>query len=79
MKEDELRTPIRESDLNPIRVCMDDGRTFTINHPDFGMVADDAVIIGSGPGNELRDASFVIRYFDHIAREEELKKRVKAA
>jgi hypothetical protein len=58
---------------------MDDGNAYTITHPDFGMVADDALIIGNGPGHELGGASFVVCYFDHISRIELLKKRAKAA
>jgi hypothetical protein len=33
---------------------MDDGRAYTVNHPDFAMVADGAVILGSGPGHAGR-------------------------
>lgn len=79
MKDTELRELVRASDSRPFRVCMDDGRTYTIAHPDFGMVASDALIIGSGPGHELGGASFVICYFDHISRVELLKKRAKAS
>lgn len=79
MKESKLRTLIRESDSKPVRICMDDGRTFTVSHPDFGMVADGALVIGSGPGHELSGTSFVICYLDHISRVELLKKRAKAA
>jgi hypothetical protein len=79
MKAAELRALIRESAAKPIRVCMDDGRQFTISHPDFGMVADGALIVGSGPGHELGETSFAVCWFDHITRVEVLKKRAKAA
>lgn len=79
MKEAELKALIRESSFKPVRICMDDGRGFTISHPDFGMVADGALIIGSGPGHDLGGPSFVICYFEHIARVEVLRKKAKAA
>jgi hypothetical protein len=79
MKQDELRLLVRESDTKPFRLCMDDGRTYTVNHPDFAMVADGALILGSGPGHELRGPSFVICYFEHISRVELLKPRSRKA
>ncbi|MGA2030329.1 MAG: hypothetical protein ABSG87_09690 [Verrucomicrobiota bacterium] len=79
MKAAELRALIHDSNFRPVRVCMDDGKAYTISHPDFGMVADGALIIGSGPGHELNGASFVICYFEHIARVEQLKGKSKAA
>ncbi len=78
-KKHELRALIRDSSHKPVRICMDDGRSYTISHPDFGMVADDAVVIGSGPGHNLGGLSFVICYFDHISRVELLKGKTKAA
>ena len=77
MKEAELRALIREASLKPVRVCMDDGKSYKISHPDFGMVADGALILGSGPGHDLGGASFVVCYFEHISRIEQLKKRTK--
>lgn len=79
MKQDELRRMVRESDAKPFRICMDDRRTYTVNHPDFAMVADGAVILGSGPGHELGGATFVICYFEHISRIELLKTRNRKA
>jgi hypothetical protein len=73
MKEKELRTLIRESNFKPVRLCMDDGKKYTISHPDFGFVADGAVIISNGPGHEIDGAGFVICYFEHISRVEQLK------
>ena len=77
MKEAKLRALIRGSDRKPVRVCMDDGKTYTIAHPDFGMVAEGALIIGSGSGHDLDGASFVICYFEHISRIEGLKAKLK--
>ncbi len=78
MKEAELRSLIGESNLKPIRICMDDGRTYTISHPDFGLVGEGALVLGSGPGHNLDGASFVVCYFEHIARVELPKKKAKA-
>jgi hypothetical protein len=79
MKSEELRAMVRESDRKPFRVCMDDGRHYTVSHPDFAMVADGALLLASGPGHELTGASFVICYFDHVSRVEMLKPRTKKA
>ena len=79
MKEPELKALIRESGFKPVRICMDDGRSYTISHPDFGMVAEGSLVIGSGPGYHLGGPSFVICYFEHIARIEVLRKKAKAA
>jgi hypothetical protein len=74
MKADELRTLIRDSDRRPIRICMDDGRSYSVSHPDFAFVTDGALILGSGPGHNLGGVGFVICYFEHISRIEQLKK-----
>lgn len=79
MKEAELRALVREADLKPLRICMDDGKPYVVSHPDFAMVADGALILGSGPQHDWGGASFVVCYFDHISRVEQLKKRAKAA
>ncbi len=79
MKQEDLRSMIRESDTKPFRICMDDGRSYTVTHPDFAMVADGAIILGSGPGHELPGASFVICYLEHVSRVELLKPRGRKA
>ena len=79
MKTEELRALVRESDTKPFRVCMDDGRTCTVTHPDFATVADGAIVLGGGPGHELGGASFVICYFEHVSRVELLKPRNRKA
>jgi len=78
-KASELRALIRESDLQPIRIHLDNGRAYTISHPDFALVADGALVLASGPGHELGDARLVICYFEHIMLVQILKKRSKAA
>lgn len=79
MKQEEWRALVRESDRKPFRICMDVGRAYTVTHPDFAMVADGAVIIGSGPGRELGGAAFVICYFEHVSRVELMRPRTKKA
>jgi hypothetical protein len=43
------------------------------------MVANGAIILGSGPRHDLGESNFVICYFDHIARVELLKSKSRAA
>lgn len=71
----QLRRLIREADLRPVRVSLDDGRSFTLVHPDYGLVTEDGLIIANGPGMDLKGSSFVICYFDHITSVEVVKKR----
>ena len=79
LKENELRSLIRESHLQPIRIHLDDGKNYTISHPDFAMVADGALLLVAGPGIDLGDARFTVCYFEHLVRIEALKKKSKAA
>jgi hypothetical protein len=76
-KRDELRELIRQSHVQPLRVVMDDGKSYTIRHPDFALVSDVALLLVSGPGTDLDDAHFAICYFDHITRVETPKKKLK--
>lgn len=79
MQEAELRVLIRESIQRPVRLSLDDGRSYTITHPDFGMVANQAIVLGSGPGHDLGGPNFVICYFDRVTRVEVLDGKSKAA
>mgnify|MGYP003333531739 FL=1 len=79
MQETELRALIREASRRPVRLCLDDGRSYTITHPDFGMVGNQAIVLGSGPDHDLGGPSFVICYFDHISRVEVLDDRARLA
>lgn len=79
MKTEEIRLLVRQSDRKPFRVCMDDGRSYTVSHPDFAMVGADALMLASGPGHELGGLGWVICYFDHVSRVELLKPRTKKA
>ena len=58
---------------------MNDGKCYTVSHPDFAAVADDALILVSGPNHDLGNVSFVICYFDQVTRIERLKGKAKAA
>ena len=78
VKESELRTLIRDSHLLPVRIYLDDGKSYTIVHPDFAMVTDNALLLANGPGRELGDVSFVICYFAHIVRIERLREKSSA-
>ena len=79
VRETELRGLIRESHLQPIRVHLDDGKHYTIAHPDFALVADGALLLVAGSGIDLGDARFTVCYFDHIVRVEAIKKKMKTA
>jgi hypothetical protein len=79
IKQEELRTLIRQSHLQPVRIFMDDGKSYTVKHPDFAIVSDVALLLVSGPGIDLDDAHFAICYFDHITRLETPKKKSKIA
>ena len=79
MKQEELRALVRNPNQAPFRVCLSDGMNYTVSHPDFAAVAENALIVVNGPGHDLGPASFVICYFDQITRVEQLKPRAKAA
>jgi hypothetical protein len=42
-------------------------------------VADGALILANGPGHDLGGPGFIICYFEHISRIEQLKRKAKAA
>ena len=67
MSREEIRELIRNTPRKPLRLCMDDGRRYTVSHPDFALAGPDAVVLASGPGHDF-GASYVICYFEHIAR-----------
>ncbi|MBI5386185.1 MAG: hypothetical protein HZA90_16055 [Verrucomicrobia bacterium] len=69
MKRNEIRKLIRNSIKRSVRICMDDGKTYTVAHPDFALAAPNAVLLASGPGHAF-GASFVICGGEHISRVE---------
>ncbi len=79
MKPEALREMVRDSIRKPFKVCMDDGRAYTVTHPDFALVGNDGLVLASGPGHELGGPSFVVCYFEHVSRVEMFKPRMKKA
>lgn len=71
MSQEEIRQLLRHTDTAPIRICMNDGRTCLVSHPDFALMASTAILLASGPGHDF-GASFVVCWFDHISRIEGL-------
>jgi len=70
---------VRQLHLQPMRVHLDDGKAYTISHPDFALVAEGALVLAHGPGLDLGGARLVICYFEDITRVEMLKRKAKAA
>ena len=69
MKQSELRELIHDASKYPVRICMDDGKTYKLTHSDFALAAPDAIVLVSGPGHDF-GASFVICRFEHVTRVE---------
>ena len=67
MKQNELRELIHNSIQRPVRICMDDARTFEVSHPDFALATPEAVVLSSGPGHDF-GVNFVICWFDHVSQ-----------
>jgi len=78
MNQAEIRELIRHSANRPVRICMDDGRTYQVSHPDFALAAPDAILLVSGPNHNF-GSSFVICYDEHVSRVEVLEKPTSAA
>ena len=78
MKPSELREMIRHADLRPFVVCMDDGATYKVTHPDFALLAGDTLVIAASPHDDLGGKGFVLCLLEHISRLEMLKKKAKA-
>ena len=78
MTQAELRGFIQGSAQKPIRVCLADGASYKISHPDFAFATSESLILASGPGHEL-NAEFIVCPFEHITRVELLRRRAKAA
>ena len=67
MSEEQLKTFISNAHVQPVRVCMDDGRSFTISHPDFAFVANDWLILASGPKQNLGNDGLALVPFSLIS------------
>ena len=79
MSEEQLKTFISNAHTQPVRVRMDDGRSFTISHPDFAFVANDWLILASGPKQHLGSDGLALLPFSHISGVHIAKKKSKAA
>ena len=78
MSESQLKTFISQSHVQPVRVSMDDGRSYTISHPDFAFVANDWLILASGPKQNLGSDGLALLPFSHISGVHIAKKKTKA-
>jgi hypothetical protein len=81
MSESELKTLIQQAHVQPFRVRVDDGRVFTVSHPDFAFVGGgvEMLILVEGHGHNLGGAGMVLLPFSHISGIDLLKKKSKAA
>ena len=78
MKASDIRQMIRNADLRPFAVCMDDGTSYKVTQPDFAILASDTLIIAASPYQDLDGRNFVLCYLEHVSRIELLKKKAKA-
>ena len=78
MTEEQLKTFISNAHIQSVRVCMDDGRSFAISHPDFAFVANEWLILASGPKHNLGGAGLVLLPFSHISGVHIARKKSKA-
>ena len=69
---------IRNADTRPFVVCMDDGTTYKVTHPDFALLAPDTLIIAASPDQDLGGRDFVLCLLEQVSRLEFLKKKAKA-
>ena len=65
--------------MQPVRVCMDDGRTFTISHPGFAFVANEWLILAGGSKENLGEDGLALLPFSHISGVHIAKRKTKAA
>jgi hypothetical protein len=81
MNELELKTLIQQSHHQPFQVRVDDGRVFTVSHPDFAFVGGGAemLILAEGEGHALGGARMVLLPFSHISGIDLLGKKSQAA
>ncbi len=69
MNETELKALIRNSINQPVRICMDDGASYNVSHPDFALTMPDFLILARGPNHPL-PAAFIVCPMSHISRVE---------
>ncbi len=78
MTQDEIRVLIRQTDSRPIRICVADGASYRVAHPDFAIASTESVLLASGPEHDF-GAPYVIVPFDKISRVELLETSGQAA
>jgi len=80
MRRDDLIEKLQESPFRPFRLCVSDGGTFDIRHPEMLMVTKHSAIVGMLETGENGDSGqrypIIERYTDidllHVTRVEEL-------
>lgn len=77
MTQEEMKGLVRRAADQPIKIRLDDGASYVLQHPDFAFTTEGSLILANGPGNEL-GAEFVVCPYNHIARVEITKRRSKA-
>lgn len=77
MKQQHLKKLIRGSAEKPLRICLADGASYNVPHPEFAVVTSESLILASGPGLEL-ESEFIVVPLNHIIRVEVLKRKTKA-
>ena len=77
MKQQDLKELILGSADKPLRICLADGVSYKLRHPDFAFVTSGSLILASGPGLEF-ESEFIVIPFEHIIRVEILKRKAKA-
>lgn len=68
---------VRRAGEQPIKIRLDDGASYLLQHPDFAFTTEGSLILANGPGHEL-GAEFVVCPYHHIARIEIAKRKPKA-
>ena len=68
---------VRRASEQPIKIRLDDGASYLLQHPDFAFTTEGSLILANGPGHDL-GAEFVVCPYNHIARVEIAKRRSKS-
>ena len=74
MTQEEMKGLVRRSSEQPIKIRLDDGASYVVQHPDFAFTTEDSLILANGPGHEL-GVGFVVCPYSHIARVEIAKRK----
>jgi len=77
MTQEEMKGFVRRAAEQPIKIKLDDGASYLVQHPDFAFTTEGSLILANGPGHQL-DADFVVCPYNHISRVEIAKRRSKS-